>query len=108
MIGKKVKVTVDRPLGSYHPQFSNIYYTLNYGYIEGMIAGDGEYQDAYILGVLEPVDYFVGNVIAVIHRYNDIEDKLIVAPDGIHYTKDEIRELVSFQEKFFDIEIIMY
>ncbi len=73
MIGKEVKVTVDRPLGTLHPQFSNIYYTLNYGYIDGIIAGDGEYQDAYILGVFEPVDYFVGNVIAIIYRKNDIE-----------------------------------
>lgn len=108
MIGKEVKVTVDRPLGTLHPQFSNIYYTLNYGYIDGIIAGDGEYQDAYILGVFEPVDYFVGNVIAIIYRKNDIENKLVVAPNGMNYSKDEIKDLVSFQEKFFDIEIIMY
>ena len=107
MIGKEVKVTVDRPLGTLHPQFSNIYYTLNYGYIDGIIAGDGEYQDAYILGVFEPVDYFVGNVIAIIYRKNDIENKLVVAPNGMN-SKDEIKDLVSFQEKFFDIEIIMY
>ena len=108
MIGKEVKVTVDRPLGTLHPQFSNIYYTLNYGYIDGIIAGDGEYQDAYILGVFEPVDYFVGNVIAIIYRKNDIENKLVVAPNGMNYSKDEIKDLVSFQEKFFFFFLIMY
>ena len=74
MIGKVVKVTIDRPLGSCHPNHSDLYYPVNYGYIEGTIAGDGEAQDAYILGVDKPVTEFVGRVIAVIHRKNDVEE----------------------------------
>lgn len=107
MIGKIVKVTVDRPLGSYHPKHKDIYYPINYGYIEGIIAPDGEEQDAYILGVAEPVEVFTGKVIAIIHRYDDIEEKWVVAPEDISLTKDEIMEQVRFQEQYFKSEIRM-
>ena len=108
MVGRKVKVIVDRPLGTYHPKHEDIFYTVNYGYIEGIIAPDGEYQDAYILGVDEPLKEFIGIVIAVVHRLNDVEDKLVVAPEGNIFTKEEILKKVEFQEKYFDIEIIFY
>lgn len=62
VIGKVVTVTVDRPLGSYHPKHKDIYYPINYGYIEGIMALDGEEQDAYILGVDIPVEKFTGTV----------------------------------------------
>ena len=107
MIGNLVKVIIDRPLGSHHPKHKDIIYTVNYGYIPGVIAPDGEEQDAYILGVNEPVREFVGKVIAIIHRLNDIEYKLVVAPEGKSFTKEEIMNSVVFQEKFFDIEIVM-
>ncbi len=107
MIGKRVKVIIDRPLGTHHPNHKDIFYTVNYGYIEGIIAQDGEEQDAYVLGVNEPVKEFTGVVLAVIHRINDVEDKWIVVPEGIKYSKEEILKKVEFQEKFFEIEIIM-
>ena len=107
MIGSIVKVIVDRPLGTYHPKYKDIYYSINYGYISGVIAPDGEEQDAYILGVSYPVDEFVGQVIAVIHRFDDVEEKWIVAPEGVSFTKDEIMEQVAFQEQYFHTEIRM-
>jgi inorganic pyrophosphatase len=107
MIGTIVKVTVDRPLGSYHPKHKNLYYPINYGYIEGVIAPDGEEQDAYILGVDVPVKEFVGKIIAVIHRNNDVEEKWVVAPEDTSFTVDEIMEQVRFQEQYFDIEVRM-
>lgn len=107
MLGSTITVTVDRPLGTYHPKHNDIFYTINYGYVENMIALDGEEQDAYIIGVDTPVESFTGKVIAVIHRVNDVEDKLVVAPMNSAFTKEEIIEQVNFQEKFFDIEIIM-
>ena len=107
MIGKVVKVIVDRPLASVHPNHSDLIYSVNYGYIPEVFAPDGEEQDAYILGVNEPIAEFVGKVIAIIHRLNDIEDKWIVAPEGKSFTKEEITNSVAFQEKFFDIEIVM-
>lgn len=60
MLGNIVTVKVDRPLGTYHPRHKDLYYPINYGYIEGIIAGDGEEQDAYIIGVDHPVETFTG------------------------------------------------
>ena len=107
MLGKIVKVTVDRPLGSYHPNHKDLYYPVNYGFVGGIVAGDGEYQDAYVLGVGKPIKEFVGKVIAVVHRLDDIEDKWIVAPQDLQLTKEEIYKQVQFQEKYFKIEILM-
>lgn len=107
MLGRIVAVTVDRPMGSFHPKHKDIYYPINYGYIEGIIAPDGEEQDAYILGVDKPVDKFTGKVIAIIHRLNDIEDKWVVCPENITFNKEEIAERVKFQEQFFETEIII-
>lgn len=107
MLGNIVKVIVDRPLGSYHPKHKDIYYSVNYGYIQGIIAPDGEEQDAYILGVREPVKEFVGKVIAIIHRFDDVEEKWVVAPEGVFFTKDEIIQQVAFQEQYFHTEIRM-
>ena len=107
MIGKTVKVVVDRPLGSYHPEYKDMYYPINYGYVEGIIAPDGEEQDAYILGITEPVKEFTGKVIAIIHRYDDVEEKWVVAPENEIFTKEEIKEKVRFQEQYFDSEIRM-
>ena len=106
MIGDIITVTVDRPLGSYHPEHPDMYYPVNYGYIKGVIAPDGEEQDAYILGVNEPVEQFTGRIIAVIHRFDDVEEKWVVAPEDISFMKEEIAKQVQFQEQYFQTEII--
>lgn len=105
MIGDIVKVIVDRPLGSRHPQYADIVYPINYGYIENTMCGDGEEQDAYILGVDVAVKEFTGEVIAVIHRYDDVEEKWVVAPVGLRLTEEEISARVNFQERFFKHKI---
>lgn len=107
MIGSKVKVIIDRPLGTYHPKHRDIFYMVNYGYVEGIIAPDGEEQDAYVLGIDKPLEEFTGVVLAVIHRLNDVEDKWIVVPEGTSFTKEEIIKQIEFQEKYFKIEIRM-
>ena len=107
MIGTIVKVIVDRPLGSYHPKYKDMFYPINYGFIEEIIAPDGEEQDAYILGVDVPVKEFVGKIIAIIHRENDVEEKWVVALEHSSFTKDEIIEQVRFQEKYFKSEVRM-
>ena len=94
-------------MGTYHPQYKDLYYTCNYGYIPGVLAPDGEEQDAYILGVKEPVAQFTGKVLAIIKRFDDVEEKWVVVPEGVQYTKEEIGALVDFQERFFKIEIVM-
>lgn len=106
MIGSIVKVTVDRPKGSRHPEHGDIVYPVNYGYVEGITAPDGEEQDAYILGVNMVVKEFTGRVIAIIHRFDDIEDKWVVAPEGMNFTPEEIESAVHFQEKYFRHSVI--
>lgn len=44
MIVSRVTVKIDRSMGSYHSKHRDIYYPINYGYIEGIIALDGEEQ----------------------------------------------------------------
>lgn len=107
MLSKIVRVIVDRPLGSRHPNHNDIIYPVNYGYVEGVFAPDGEEQDVYVLGIDRPVKEYVGKVIAIVHRFDDIEDKWVVAPEGAYYTKEEIINQIAFQEKFFNYEIIM-
>ena len=105
IIGKTVTVTVDRPLGSLHPVHKELCYPVNYGYVEGVMAPDGEEQDAYVIGVDEPVAAFTGKVVAVIHRKNDVEDKWVVCPSDRSFTREEILEQVKFQEQYFESEI---
>ncbi len=107
MLGSIVKVVIDRPLGTYHPTHKNIYYSVNYGCITDVMAPDGEEQDAYILGINEPLTEFVGKVIAIIHRIDDVEDKWVVAPENVSFTKDEIMKQVAFQEQYFQTDIRM-
>jgi inorganic pyrophosphatase len=105
LLGKEVEVTFDRPLGTKHPKHGFIY-EANYGYVEGIKAPDGEDLDAYYLGVSEPLTKEKGICIAVAHRKNDDDDKLIVAPQGISMSDEEIMRAIHFQEQWFDTEII--
>ena len=107
MLGSWVKVIVDRPLGSTHPQYQDLIYSVNYGYIEGTMAPDGEEQDAYILGIEVPLKEFAGKVITVIHRHNDIEEKWVVVSERVYFSKEKIQELTYFQEQYFHSEIVM-
>ena len=101
-LGKSVHVVIDRPIGHLH---GGLVYPVNYGYIPGLIAGDGEEQDAYILGVAQPLSEFDGRVVGAIRRRNDREDKLIVAPEGMVFHQGQIAEAVHFQEQYFDYTV---
>ena len=107
MLGKIVNVVIDRPLGSRHPAYPDCVYQLNYGYVPGVLAGDGEEQDAYIMGVDAPISRFKGRVIALIRRLNDNEDKWVVAPEGFAFDAEEIRRATAFVECYFESEIIL-
>lgn len=105
-IGKEVEVIVDRPIGSKHPKHDFVY-EVNYGYIHGTKAPDGEELDAYVLGVERPIESFTGKCIAIIHRLNDDDDKLVVVPKSSEDMSDEeIRIATNFQEQFFHSVII--
>lgn len=104
-LNKIVNVIIDRPLGSKHPKYGFVY-PVNYGFIPNTISGDNEEIDAYILGVNSPINSFKGKVIAIIHRLNDDDDKLIVTYENNNYTNEEIKNLTHFQEKWFKSIII--
>ncbi len=104
-LGKTVGVKVDRPLGTKHPKHE-IYYGVNYGFVPDTLSPDGKELDAYILGVFAPMTEFTGKCIAIIHRTNDNDDKLVVAPEGRNFSDEEIKVLVEFQEKYFESTIL--
>jgi len=104
-LGKKVEIVFDRPLGSNHPKHGFIY-EVNYGYLEGVKAPDGEDLDAYFLGTDQSLKTAKGIVKAIVHRLDNDDDKLVVIPDAISMTDDEINAAVNFQEQWFKHEII--
>lgn len=104
-LGKMVTVTMDRPMGTKHPKH-NFIYEVNYGYVENTKAPDGEELDAYFLGVEEPLETAEGVCVAVIHRQDNDDDKLIVVPNGTNLTDEEIMVLVHFQEQWFKSEVV--
>lgn len=102
-LGKTVEILMDRPLGYVHEKEKyTLTYPINYGFIPDVIGGDGEELDVYLLGVDEPVSKYTAKIIGIVHRENDTEDKLVAAPDGMSFTKEEIAEQVEFQEKYYD------
>ena len=104
-IGKKVKLVFDRPFGSKHPRYDFIY-ELNYGYVPNTLSPDGKELDAYYLSEKIPLANVEGICIAVAHRKDDDDDKLIVVKKDENYSDKDILNLISFQEKYFDTEII--
>ncbi len=105
-LGRTIDVVIDRPLGSIHPRHSDVRYEVNYGYVPGTLAPDGEPLDVYVLGPSEPVDRCVATVVAIIRRRDDVEDKLVASTtDGL--TVDVIAASTAFQERYFDTYIEM-
>ena len=97
---------MDRPLGSKHPQYG-FEYPVNYGYVPNTISGDGMAIDAYVLKENEALSNFTGEVVAIIHRRDDVEDKLIVIADTKGISKEEIIAMTHFQEQYFDSIVIL-
>lgn len=104
-VGRILEVKIDREFGSKHPDYGFIY-PINYGYVPNIISGDSEELDCYILGVFEPIKYFTGKCIALIHRIDDNDDKLVIVPTNKNYSNEQIEALVEFQERFFKHIII--
>ena len=106
-LGKTVTIKIDRTLGSLHPKYGFVY-ELNYGYVPGTKAPDGEEIDAYLFGVDKPVEEFTGKCIAVVHRFNDDDDKLVVADVKTEALDNfDIEQQIQFQEKYFKHIVIM-
>lgn len=104
-LNRTVTVKVDRPIGSKHPKHE-IIYELNYGFVPGTSAPDGEDIDAYVLGINAPVKEFTGKCIAIIHRTDDNDDKLVVAPENMNFSDKQIKKMTYFVERYFNSVIV--
>ncbi len=107
-LGQTVNIKIDRPVGSVHPKHPGLVYPINYGYIPNVFSGDGKELDVYLLGVDDPVEEYSARIIGIVYRHNDVEDKLVAAPEGKYYTATEIEEAVHFQEQYYENEIEIY
>ena len=97
-LGKKVTIIIDQAYGTY---YEGARYEQNYGYVPGTKAPDGEGLDAYYIGPQGPLKKVTGTCIAIIHRYDDDDDKLILVPEGTSLTDEQIETAVNFREKLF-------
>ena len=105
-LGKTVKIEIDRPVGYIHKKENySLTYPINYGFIPGVHGGDGEELDVYLLGVNEPVSEYECEIIAIAYRHNDVEDKLVGAPVGVQFSKEDIENAIRFQEQYYDTEV---
>ncbi|MEI8129964.1 MAG: inorganic diphosphatase [bacterium] len=102
-LGRVVSVAIDQAYGT---TYKGALYTSNYGYVPNTIAPDGMGLDAYVLGPTEPLAEASGKCIAIIHRLDDDDDKLILVPDGIDMSDEAIEQAVHFREQFFRHEIV--
>ena len=101
-LGQTVDIEIDRPIGYIHQKKTyTLVYPINYGYVPGVLGGDGEELDVYLMGVTEPVSSYRGQIIGIVHRENDVEDKLILSVDGKIYTAEQMLRAVSFQEQYY-------
>ena len=105
-LGQTVTIEIDRPVGYVHVKGEKtLHYPINYGFIPGVLGGDGEELDVFLLGVDEPVQTYTGRIIGIVFRADDVEDKLIMAPEGMSFTVEEMTAAVNFQEKYYDSRV---
>ena len=105
-LGKTVDIEIDRPIGYvHHKGEKTLVYPINYGYIPGVLGGDDEELDVFLLGVETPVESFTGRIIGIVYRADDVEDKLVMAPEGMTFSAQEIAQAVQFQEKYYHTTI---
>lgn len=101
-LGKTVTIEIDRPIGYVHIKGEKtLIYPINYGYIPGVLGGDGEELDVYLMGVDHEVSSYTGRIIGIVYRADDVEDKLIMAPMGEEYSARDMARAVYFQEKYY-------
>lgn len=108
-LGKQIEGEIDRPVGYVHVKGEKtLQYPVNYGYIPGVLGGDDEELDVYFLGEDKPLESFSGKVIAIVHREDDVEDKLVACPIEMNFTAEQICEQILFQEQYYNTTIETY
>ena len=105
-LGKIVNIEIDRPIGYvHHKGEKTLVYPINYGYIPNVLGGDGEELDVFLVGVDTAVESFTGRIIGIVYRADDVEDKLVMSPEGMTFSAQEIAQAVHFQEKYYHTTI---
>ena len=105
-LGREVSIEIDRPIGYVHRKGDKtLVYPINYGYIPGVLGGDGEELDVFLVGVDTPVKTYTGRIVGIAYRADDVEDKLIMAPTGLSFTAEDMARAVYFQEKYYKTTI---
>ena len=105
-LGQTVTIDIDRPIGYiHHKGEKTLVYPINYGYIPGVLGGDGEELDVFLMGVDHPVQTYTGVIIGIVYRADDVEDKLVMAPAGMDFSVEEMTEAVYFLEKYYDSHV---
>ena len=107
-LGQLIRIEIDRPIGYVHHKENSdrvLVYPINYGYIPNVLGGDGEELDVYLYGIDTPVSEFSGRIVGIVYRHNDVEDKLIMAPDGMTPTEAEIADAIRFQEQYYQTHV---
>lgn len=108
-LGKHIEAEIDRPIGYLHVKGDKqLLYPVNYGFIPGVLGGDGEELDVYCLGIDQPIEHFTGKVLAIVHRADDVEDKLVACTPDQNYSAREICGKIHFQEKYYNTTIETY
>lgn len=106
-LGQTVTMVVDRPVGYVHRKGDKtLVYPINYGYLPHVLGGDGEELDVFLLGVDHPVESYTGRIIGLVLRSDDVEDKLVMAPQGQSFSVEEMTRALHFQEKYYDSHIV--
>lgn len=103
---KLVDVKIDRPIGTAHPEWPDLVYQVNYGFVPDTTGGDGEAIDVYVIDIAEKLTELKAWVIGYIVRHDDEEFKLVCATSYVELAPDEIAQKLHFSEQFFDISIV--
>lgn len=109
LIGKELDAIITRPIGTVHPRYKDIIYEVNYGILKDYELKDNKELKTYIVGESMPTSQngiYHGKVLAILHRLNDDNDRIIIAPIGRTLSDDEIISKTEFAEQYFVSEII--
>ncbi|QQE10428.1 inorganic pyrophosphatase [Planctomycetota bacterium] len=104
-IGRRVKVLVDRPLGSTDPTFGYTY-PVNCGHVLEESDCSSSNLDVYVLGLCDPINAFEGDCIAVIHSEDATQNKLVIVPAGAMLSDEAIIEGVQFKERHNQPQVV--
>lgn len=105
-LGRKVKVIIDHPWGSFHPVLPDVIFRCNFGYTEESLRMD-DLQEAYVCGPEEPLETFTGYVVGIIYHRGEDTTRWIVTP-SLAYNKEEIINVIGETEQVYDVRIEWY